>query len=74
MPVDGPIRYNRCRYRLGGYLVGTDNNTERKKMKNVMSIVTAIPASIGLVLVDHPLIASIVVGWFTYRHLKSLRG
>ena len=42
-------------------------------MKNPMSIITGIPASIGLVLMDHPVIASIVVGWLTYKHLKSLR-
>jgi len=42
-------------------------------MKNVMTMITGIPASIGLVLVDHPIIAGIVVGWLTYRHLKNQR-
>ncbi|MBQ3289813.1 MAG: hypothetical protein IJH50_10420 [Kiritimatiellae bacterium] len=43
-------------------------------MKNAMSIITGIPASIGLVLVDRPIIAGIVVGLLTCKHLKNLRG
>ena len=42
-------------------------------MKNALSIITGIPASIGLILVEHPIIASIVVGLLTYKHLKNLR-
>ncbi len=42
-------------------------------MKNAMTVVTAIPASIGLVLVEHPVLASIVVGWLTFKTLKRMR-
>lgn len=42
-------------------------------MKKVMTVVTAVPASIGLVLVEHPLLAGIVMGWLTFKTLKRMR-
>ena len=43
-------------------------------MKNLSKIITAIPASIGLVLVEHPVLAGIVMGWLAYKTLKGLKG
>ena len=43
------------------------------KVKNAMTVVTAIPASIGLVLVEHPVLAGIVIGWLTFKTLKRMR-
>ena len=42
-------------------------------MKNAMTVVTAIPTSIGLVLVEHPVLAGIVMGWLTFKTLKRMR-
>ena len=42
-------------------------------MKNALTVVTAIPASIGLVLVEHPILAGLIGGWLIYRSLKGLK-
>ena len=43
------------------------------KMKNALTVVTAIPTSIGLVLVEHPVLAGLIGGWFIYKSLKKLK-
>lgn len=42
-------------------------------MKNALTVVTAIPTSIGLVLVEHPVLAGLIGGWLIYKSLKGLK-
>ena len=42
-------------------------------MKNALTVVTAIPTSIGLVLVEHPVLAGLIGGWLIYKSLKRLK-
>ena len=42
-------------------------------MKTAMTVVSAIPASVALVLVEHPMLAGIVIGWLTFKTLKRMR-
>lgn len=43
-------------------------------MKNAMTtIVTSVPASIALVLAEHPVIAGVFAGFMVYRYCRSLK-
>ena len=46
---------------------------KKNKMKNAMTtLVTSVPASIALVLAEHPVIAGVFAGFMVYRYCKGL--
>ena len=53
--------------------LSTKPTRKENKMKNALTVVTAIPTSIGLVLVEHPVLAGLIGGWLIYKSLKRLK-